>query len=342
MLKKLITLSAFAGCAFSAKAQDTIAGSVFMISGSADTYYKYDLSGYKLGNISTSFANENNSVSLGMLDISLKKTAGKTSFTGEVSFGPRGQGQSLLPDETGNSFHIQNLNISYAFTDKFSVTAGFMGTFVGYELIVPTANVNYSTSYLFSNGPFQNAGIKANYTFSENAALMIGLFNDWNVYQDFNGVSDFGAQLFVSPVPGWNAYLNVITGYPSGTEYDITTSYQISDDFKLGLNAADYTKPDKDDGGFTGIALYPQYTFSDNFTLGFRGEYFKAKKGMDMIGISAGNEVFSSTLSANFKAGGLTIIPEFRLDKGAAMFLRENGSTAKTASQFLLAAVYSF
>src|SRR5690606_20918845 len=103
---------------------------------------------------------------------------------GEVSFGPRGQYQSLLNGADGNSFHIQNLYMSYDFSDKFSMTAGFMGTFIGYEIISPAGNFNYSTSHLFSSGPFQNSGIKATYAFSDKVSLMAGLFTDWNVYQD--------------------------------------------------------------------------------------------------------------------------------------------------------------
>jgi hypothetical protein len=41
-------------------------------------YYKYDFA--KKENIGTSFATDQNSVSLGMLDIALKKTTGKASF----------------------------------------------------------------------------------------------------------------------------------------------------------------------------------------------------------------------------------------------------------------------
>jgi hypothetical protein len=58
--------------------------------------------------------------------------------------------------------HIQNLYATYAATDKLSFTAGYMGTFIGYEVISPLANFHYSTSYLFTNGPFQNAGVKLN------------------------------------------------------------------------------------------------------------------------------------------------------------------------------------
>ena len=49
----------------------------------------------------------------------------------------------------GNSFNIQNLYAAYAVSDKFTLTAGYMGTFIGYEVISPLSNFHYSTSYLF-------------------------------------------------------------------------------------------------------------------------------------------------------------------------------------------------
>lgn len=350
-LKKFFAAVLMTAGTVSVYAQDSTSVSPLEISGSVDTYYKYDFSGYKPGNIPTAFANENNSISLGMIDIALKKSSGKASFVGELSFGPRGQFQSI-PNadntyEEGNgynSFHIQNLYASYQFTDKFSMTAGYMGTFVGYEVISPVGNFNYSTSYLFTNGPFQNAGIKANYVFSDKVALMVGLFNDWNVYQDFNGVSDFGAQLFLSPVDGWSAYINLITGSPSGTEIDLTTSYQLTESFKLGLNAADMSRPD-DGGGFTGGALYLQNAFTSGFSLGVRGEYFKSKENEAVVfGPSADESVFALTLSGNVKAGPLTVIPELRFDNGSSdMFYKKNGTDmTKSASQFSIAAVYAF
>ena len=317
------------------------------ISGSVDTYFKYDFD--KIGNIKTSFANEQNSISLGMIDLALKKTTGKASFVGELSFGPRGQAQSIpnaagAYDETTNSFHIQNLYVSYAFSDKFSMTAGYMGTFIGYEVISPSANFNYSTSYLFTNGPFQNAGIKVSYVFSDKVSLMAGLFNDWNLYQDINGVSHFGAQLTVSPVKGWTAYLNVLSGKSAGapstgTIFDLTTAYQFTEKFKLGLNAADYSIAD-DNGGFAGVAVYPQYAFTPGFALGVRGESFKFKE----VGSAADASITSFTLSGNIKSGGLTFIPEIRFDgdKDLAQSFINNGKANKSASQFSMAAVYSF
>src|ERR1700739_3972054 len=198
-MKRLYTVLLVLTIEISVKAQNTIkttSDAPLVISGSVDTYFKTDFSGK--ANIPTSFANELNSISIGMIDLGLKKTVGKASFVGELSFGPRGQQQSIpsaspglvtFPNTTTtgvgySSYHIQNLYVNYNITDKFALTAGYMSTFIGYEVISPASNFNYSTSYLFTNGPFQNAGLKATYTFSPSVSLMTGIFNDyWNVYQ---------------------------------------------------------------------------------------------------------------------------------------------------------------
>jgi hypothetical protein len=202
------------------------------------------------------------------------------------------------------------------------------------------ANFNYSTSYLFTNGPFQNAGVRFKYEFSEKVALMAGVFNDWNVYSDDDGAADFGAQLFVSPTEGWSAYLNVITGPDSGTEFDLTTSYQITDKFLLGLNAAKRTTID--DKGFAGAALYANYAFTEKFALGFRGETFTD----DRLGILVADEkhtVNAFTLTGNISAGPIRFIPEFRLDAAdVEVFANSKDAGSKSATQVLMAAVYAF
>ena len=364
-MKKTLLILALALTTSATFAQDAPAAvsTPLEISGSGDLYYKYDLS--KNPNIGTSFATDQNSVSLGMIDIALKKKTGKTSFVGEVSFGPRGQGQSILNtpgvafDEngeavagtTGESFHIQNLYASYAATDKLTLTAGFMATFVGYEVISPLGNFNYSTSYLFTNGPFQNAGVKANYAFTSKVGLMVGLFNDqWNVYQADSelGLNAFGAQLSLTPIEGLSVYVNYLDGSASGTIVDLTAAYQISKKFKLGLNAADYTGV-ADDTGYTGFALYPSYAITESFALGLRAENFKAKKNSTYnsndfsAGVIGDESVTALTLSANLKSGNLTFIPEFRMDSGSTeMFSDSDLEPTKSASQVSLAVVYGF
>jgi len=318
------------------------------ITGYADIYWKNDFANHE--NIKTFFANDQNSISVGMIGLGLQKTTGKASFVGELSFGPRGQYLTIPTgdrNDTTNTFHIQNLYIGYDFTEKFNMTAGYMGTFIGYEVIAPSLNFHYSTSYLFGAGPFQNAGIKGTYAFTDKISLMVGLFNDWNTYQDINGVSHFGGQLAIQPITGLNAYFNFLTGtsaggreeYSSGTIYDLVASYSISDKFSLGLNAADYTFKSEFGGGYNGVALYPQYSVSKNVALGLRGEYFNVKK----TDLSPAESTTSFTLSANIKHEGLTLIPEIRLDNNQnPIFLNKNSDPTKKASQFSLSLVYSF
>ena len=331
-MKKVITILALALTTTVTFAQDT----PLEISGSGDLYYKYDFA--KTNNIGTSFATDQNSVSLGMIDIALKKKTGKASFVGEVSFGPRGTKQSI-PDVGGESLNIQNLYAAYAVSDKFTLTAGYMATFVGYEVISPLANFHYSTSYLFTNGPFQNAGVKGTYAFSSKVSLMAGLFNDqWNVYQADSqlGLNAVGAQLALTPVEGFSAYINYLDGSASGTVIDLTASYQVTEKFKLGLNAADFAGVGTDTG-YTGFALYPSYAVNKNFGLGLRAENFKFKEN------SGDQSVTAFTLSANLKSGGLTFIPEFRMDNGKDEYFDDSdGNPTKSASQVTFAVVYGF
>jgi hypothetical protein len=336
-MKKVITILALALTTTMSFAQET----PLEISGSADLYYKYDFS--EASQLGTSFATDQNSVSLGMIDIALKKKTGKTSFVGEVSFGPRGAGQSIPNDVDGQSFHIQNLYAAYAASDKLTLTAGYMGTFIGYEVISPLANLNYSTSYLFTNGPFQNAGVKANYLISSKVGLMVGLFNDqWNLYNanPSLGLNAIGAQLSLTPVEGLTAYINYLDGSASGTIVDLTAAYQISEKFKLGLNVADFSGVG-DDTGYTGFALYPSYAVSSNFSLALRAENFKGKKNaITYSNVVADESVTAFTLSANLKSGGLTFIPEIRMDSGSVKMFE--GATEKSASQVSMAVVYGF
>lgn len=340
----LLTVLALSTLTLSTKAQEK--DPPLIITGSVDAYFKYDFSGKS--NIPTSFASDQNSMSIGMVDLALKKKVGKAAFVGEVSFGPRND--QSLPVPTN---HIQNLYVSYDVTPEFNLTAGYMGTFVGYEVINAAGNFNYSTSYLFTNGPFQNAGIKATYAFSSKASLMVGAFNDqWNVYKSVNNMGLFGAQLFLSPVEGWNAYINLLTASnktaTSGTVIDFTTSYQITKAFKFGLNAASYSASNgAGTGGYEGIALYPQYAVSDAVTFGLRGEYFKTKTGtVATFGPAPGSSVTALTVTANVKAGPLVLIPEVRFDTNkdlaTSAFVNGNGMATKSASQFAIAAVYAF
>ena len=139
-------------------AQDSLK-SKLSLEGSIDTYYKRNLSTNNTGlSPATSFAN-GNGFSLGMFNLISSYESGKTGFVADLVYGPRGEDAVFL--STGSSNIINQLYAYWYVNDKVTLTMGNFNTFLGYEVISPTGNFNYSTSYMFSYGPFSHSGLKA-------------------------------------------------------------------------------------------------------------------------------------------------------------------------------------
>jgi hypothetical protein len=173
---------------------------------------------------------------------------------------------------------------------------------------------------------------------------MIGAFNPWNVYtaDPEIGPTSLGAQLSLSPVEGWDAYLNLITG-DDGTEVDLTTTFQVNDDLLIGLNAANYSNGVDTATSFTGAALYLNYALTPAAAIGLRYEYFSVDGPGNALGLESSGSINAITLSGNIGGGDLTFIPEIRFDTGSNdFFLDSNGAATSSATQILFGAVYSF
>ncbi|AJR02965.1 porin [Siansivirga zeaxanthinifaciens] len=339
-MKKLLTLSMLF-MATALFAQEEAEAPKFSISGSIDAYYRANLTAPNDENAiapGSSFANLPG-FALGMANVVASYEGEKVGFVADLVFGPRGTDavfQSPMYSSTG-----QILNQLYAYwnvSESVTLTMGNFNTFLGYEVISPTANFNYSTSYLFSYGPFSHTGLKADIALSEDFSLMLGVMNDTDL-TEFNPTGDyaFGAQL------GYKGqFLNFLLD-PSFTEIDFTGGFDLSDSFFLGINAA-YLTVEDDGPGFVGAALYPQYSISDSFTLGLRGEYFAEDKDFGAIGTGVDDSsVLALTLTGSFAIDNLTIKPEFRLDSASDdAFIDNDLAATKSLGSFVLAAIYSF
>ena len=341
IMKKLFTLSMLF-VATSLFAQEEVTEKKLSITGSIDAYYRANLNAPNdLENWTapgSSFANLPG-FALGMANVVMSYEGEKTGFVADLVFGPRGTDAifaSPMYSATGNI--INQLYAYWNVSESVTLTMGNFNTFLGYEVISPTANFNYSTSYLFSYGPFSHTGIKADIALSEDFSLMLGVFNDTDL-TEFNPTGDyaFGAQLGYA-----GQYLNFLLD-PSFTEIDFTGGFDLSDDFFLGINAA-YLSLEDDGGGFSGVALYPQLATSDTFTIGLRGEYFVEDGAFGAIGSGVEDtSVFAMTLTGSFAIDNLTIKPELRLDSASDdSFLDNDLATSKSLSSFVLAAIYSF
>ena len=325
-------------------------------SGNADFYYRFDFANAGdtgVTNNLTSFTNSQDSFELGMASIKAVHKEGKASVFADLGFGKRAYEFSGGGDDALNqSFLIKQLNMTYEFSDKFKVTAGAFSTHLGYELVDATDNKNYSMSYAFTNGPFFNTGVKAQYT-SGKISFMVGITNP----TDFKTALKAGtnqkaiiAQLGYIGDSG-SAYLNFTTesNNPALTnkqQIDLVASKKLNDKFSLGFNGTFATVSSDVSGinskNWFAAILYAQYGLSKDSSLAYRLEYFNDKDGVKLPAIDC--NVIANTLSFNIKEGKFTFIPEVRFDMSSQEIFTKNndGDPSKSAASILFATTYSF
>jgi len=318
----------------------------FSVSGSIDAYYRANLNagnGLDAQAPGSSFANLPG-FALGMANVIGSYEGEKVGFVADLVFGPRGTDAIFASPMYSSTGDIVNQLYAYwNVSDKVTLTFGNFNTFLGYEVISPTANFNYSTSYLFSCGPFSHTGLKADFALSEDFSLMLAVMNPTDL-TEFNptGQYAYGVQLGYS-----GQYANLLMDNGS-FEIDYTGGFELSDTFFLGLNAAMFSGDEEDGiGSFAGVAVYPQLATSENFTIGLRGEYFSETDFFGAIGTVDANgdaSVFAATLTGSATIGNLMIKPEFRLDTASEdnNFINGDGEPIGSLSSFVLAAIYSF
>ncbi len=323
------------------------------ISGSADVYYRYDF-GKSKGNNRTSFTNAHNSFELGMASVKIEHKMSKVTMVADLGFGNRAREFSY--NDEGITAAIKQMYVSYAPAEWVKFTMGSWATHVGYEVVDPYLNRNYSMSYMFTNGPFFHTGLKADITTGKHS-FMIGIANP----TDFKtsppeGINKkaFLAQYAFAPTENIKAYLNFVGGEApdssKGNQFDLVVTGKVSDKFSIGYNGTVASARLREDGKYSDTknwwasAVYinvdPQSWLG--FTL--REEYFSDKDQLKVFSPAAGGgKVFATTLSANFRINNLVIIPEVRVDNGSRrIFTDKDGNNKYGAGSFLIAAVYQF
>ncbi|MFC5408366.1 porin [Larkinella bovis] len=338
----------------------------FSFSGYIDTYYSGNfnnpLSRKNLGAAGTArvFDQRSGQISLGLVQTKIGYSTDKVDAVFDLTFGPNADlgnyANAIGPLGTASSaLAIKQAYINWRTSDKFSIMAGQFGTHIGYEVIDAPVNYNYSLSNLFNNGPFYHTGVKGTYAFSDKASLMLGIVNNVDGWQDNNKAKGIIGQLFFAPASGWNVYLNGIVSNEANPDstgkavkgmysvFDLATTYQITEKFFMGLNAAIGSQKEDFQGyapvkagtsKWSGVALYTNYAFTGKFGLGARYEYFENKDGARALRNfnQIGTSVNSITVTANITAadGNLLIKPEFRLDS----YAKPGGANTAEQQQF--------
>ncbi len=337
-----------------AKAEEEKTEPALTISGSVDAYYRNDLADVTTNNY-TSFTPMHNSFALGMASIKFEHTGKKITAVADLGFGPRARDFSYADD--GITQAIKQAYVSYSPAEWVKFTMGTWATHVGYELLDPQLNRNYSMSYMFTNGPFSHTGFKAEISAGK-SGFMLGVANatDFRIPpEDMINRKFLLAQYSLQASDNVSVFLNFAGGqFPDSTksnQFDAVVTAKFSDKFSIGYNGTvistrlwDGSKH-IDGKTWWGSALYLNFDPQPWFGLTLRNELFSDKNQFKAFaGASEGGNVFATTLSANFKTGGFIFIPEFRIDNASknVLFTNKNGNFTKSAASLLFAAIYSF
>src|SRR5690606_10742016 len=153
----------------------------------------------------------------------------------------------------------------YKLSDKVVLNLGQFNTFLGYEVISPAVNFNYSTSYMFSYGPFSHTGLRADIDLGGGLVAKLAIMNPSDLLE-FNPVNTYtiGGQIGHSNDNG-GIWVNVLYGDQDGKleagddpyvrdengnpvgfatsagalfQVDVTTGWNITEKFYIGLNSS--------------------------------------------------------------------------------------------------------
>ena len=387
IIPRVLCCLAVLGLSLTAYSQDSTR---FTFGGSVDTYFHssfgkrnaYPVDGVNYNNSvapNTAFAN-GKGFALGMVNLIASYAGEKVGFTADVVFGPRGR-DAVFAAASGQSI-VNQLFVYYKLGNVVTLNLGQFNTFLGYEVISPAVNFHYSTSYMFSWGPFSHTGLRADIDFGNGFSGKLAIMNPTDLVE-FNPVNTYtaGLQLGKTTDAG-GVWLNFVYGDQDGKldadidtngaqsagklfQADLTTGWNLTDAFYLGLNASYQMIGEgeqvsgtsvqglgNDNSSFTGVAIYPKLTLTENFALGLRAEYFMIRNGhIGIIGLddSGDGNVMEFTLSGNYRVGGLTFIPELRIDKTSENTFYDKGDVNQIAAPdktllptLSLAAVYKF
>ena len=157
-MKKLMTLSMLLiGTVLFA--QEETPPKKVTISGSVDAYYQTYLTAPDNEGVSfgTAFAGQSG-FALGMGNIIASYEGEKVGAVLDLVTGPRGAGATFNSDIVDGI--VNQAYVYWNVSEGTTLTFGRWNTFLGYEVIAPAANFNYSCSYLFFKWSFFTYGFK--------------------------------------------------------------------------------------------------------------------------------------------------------------------------------------
>lgn len=318
-----------------------------------------------------------NQMTLNMAEISLKKKLNKVSFRADIAMGEMvdqlsgGGSQSVTGSGGGQNptnaaaneptRNITQATLTYAATDRLSITAGKFYSPVGLEGTKAKDNWQYSRSYIYNYGPFWHEGVFGTYRIvPDKFSFTLHVVNGWDgrISQEQNKAASVGGNLNFTAVEGLTVNYNFMSGAES-TDASRREAHELN--FTYNLNptislAVDYLYgvqkniPVVGDARWSGLALYLKTMINDLYTISPRYEIFDdSDKGFVVAGgfsaVSTKQKITSWTLANNFNLGdGLEARFELRADKSDSnlFFKDKDGTGIDHQESYTAALLYSF
>lgn len=286
-------------------------------------------------------------------------------YTANVILGPDAVNYSDAMGLGSDEFSLQSAHVDlYApVGNGLNITAGHFDTIVGYEVIAPAANGNYTRSYGFNTEPFTHTGVKLDYEVNDIVAVTAGVANAAGGINsissrptvvggtDFEALSVMGAISITlddnaGALEGSNIYFAVVNGTPDFGGADVT-HYFASLTLPTAASGLDlgFSWDYRESAGYAAAyGLYAAYAPENSeFSVNLRGEYASSNNGY--FGLDGNDEdiyAITGTLNYNLWENVLTRL-EIRYDwDAAAGAFGDPGSMDDDQWLIALNAVYSF
>lgn len=282
----------------------------FSFSGSVDTYFHSSFGTtnavFENAAPSTSFA-DLKGFGLGMANLIASYSGEKVGFTADLVFGPRGRA-AVFGSTQGI---INQMYAYYKLTDKITLNMGQFNTFLGYEVISPAVNFHYSTSYMFSWGPFNHTGLRADFDLGGGMVAKLAVMNPTDLVE-FNPINTYtvGAQIGHSNDAG-GVWLNFIYGDQDGNLKAQDNPYKYDGDG----NPIDFLSSN---GSLFQVDLTTGWNLGEKFYLGLNTTYQTVAAGETFV--AEGDLQDSAGDAATFM--GVALYPKVSLSESFALGLR--------------------
>ncbi len=268
------------------------------------------------------------------------------------------QGETWPFNTTASQFDLNNAFVQYA-TGPLTVMAGKFSTLAGAEVVNPAADNEISRSLLFWDmEPGTHTGVRAAYAVSGALTLTAGVNNGWNFTSSPAGTAktiELGAsgspnKMFSYSGAFYSGQSPLFGGSPNGTLQllDLVGTLNATDALNFVANVDILSKDDylgvgTGKGKANGLALYANYSLTDQWTLSARGEYIDDKDGI-VSGINGtSNKLKELTLAVNYApVKNLKLSAEARQDKSDVAIFTKNGASANNQTSLELQGIYSF